>query len=162
MKKLCTKCKSEKYVSEFHSDKQKKDGKYPICKECIKSRCFEPDYTKFKICPSCKLKKSHKNFRRCKGRNDGLQIYCKQCQDCNELSHRYGISKEQYLELIIVQDNKCAICGKSPDKKRFAIDHDHETGIVRGLLCITCNVELGYFFDNKNLLLNAIQYLGGN
>ena len=59
------------------------------------------------------------------------------------------------------QNNCCAICGKSQnnENRRFAIDHCHKTGKIRGLLCYTCNNGLGSFKDNVIFLLNAINYL---
>lgn len=73
----------------------------------------------------------------------------------------YGITKEQYDELLAFQNNKCAICGKTqePDGRRLAIDHCHTTGKVRGILCNNCNNGLGSFGDNIEGMLKAIEYL---
>lgn len=59
------------------------------------------------------------------------------------------------------QNYRCAICGCDEDRegRRFAIDHDHDTGLVRGLLCTRCNVGLGYFSDSVEKLSAAIKYL---
>jgi len=75
----------------------------------------------------------------------------------------YGITELEYDNLLKSQDNKCAIC-KSDDNKRknsnyFFIDHNHDTGKVRGLLCDKCNKLLGSSFDNINILKKAIEYL---
>jgi hypothetical protein len=74
---------------------------------------------------------------------------------------RYGISLEEYNQRFIVQNGKCAICSKSQMefKRRFHVDHDHETGKVRGLLCENCNHMLGHVFDNITILESAIIYL---
>lgn len=69
----------------------------------------------------------------------------------------YGISEEKYQELLQKQDHRCALCKK---RKRLCVDHDHETGEVRGLLCISCNALLGHFEKNTALLLAVLQYLG--
>jgi hypothetical protein len=63
--------------------------------------------------------------------------------------------------MLLNQNNKCAICGrdKSEFKKRFAVDHNHKTGEIRGLLCVNCNHGLGTFKDNTIFLNNAIKYL---
>jgi rubrerythrin len=53
----------------------------------------------------------------------------------------------------------CTICGASPDKSAHALDHDHVTGAVRGLLCGRCNTGLGLFRDNPSLLCRAVRYL---
>ena len=75
----------------------------------------------------------------------------------------YGITESEYDNLIESQDNKCAIC-KSEDNKRknskyFFIDHNHDTGKIRGLLCDKCNKLLGSAFDNTEILKKAIKYL---
>lgn len=72
---------------------------------------------------------------------------------------KYGLSKEQYLDLFKKQDNKCAICGKSFNETKACVDHNHNTGNIRGLLCTQCNSLLGMAHDNINILKNAILYL---
>ena len=75
------------------------------------------------------------------------------------LKNRYGIVEFDYEELAKAQDNKCAICGTPPVKKRLDLDHCHETKKIRGLLCNNCNRGLGHFKDNPALLSKAIEYL---
>lgn len=74
------------------------------------------------------------------------------------LKRKYNLSLEQYQNLILQQNNKCGIC-KKPFKQTAHIDHNHQTGMVRGLLCSTCNRGIGYFKDNIIILKNAIDYL---
>ena len=69
-----------------------------------------------------------------------------------------GISIEIYNALFDAQLGKCAICLKEPNGQRLAIDHDHETGKIRGLLCKSCNLGLG-FIKEIQYLDNAIVYL---
>ncbi len=66
-----------------------------------------------------------------------------------------------YQAMFLQQNGNCAICGtnQSQLKRELALDHDHATGKLRGLLCDRCNVGLGMFQDNKERLLQAIQYL---
>lgn len=68
----------------------------------------------------------------------------------------YGITREIYQQMCLEQDNKCAICNRS---KKLTVDHSHSTGIVRGLLCGTCNAAIGLFSDDLARLVNAIFYL---
>jgi hypothetical protein len=80
------------------------------------------------------------------------------------LRRAYGISLEEYNALAEAQGHKCAICGASDaqstiSKKHFFVDHCHETGKVRGLLCNHCNRGLGAFKDNTEFLAKAIAYL---
>ena len=77
------------------------------------------------------------------------------------LRHKFGITYEEYIEILNQQKNKCAICETQQVdvKKRFAVDHDHTTKHIRGLLCSDCNILLGMSKDNVEILLNALLYL---
>jgi hypothetical protein len=74
---------------------------------------------------------------------------------------RYGLTPETYEQMFQEQNNKCAIClgDNSSSKRDWHIDHCHETGVVRGILCHHCNIGLGQFRDNVEHLKNAIAYL---
>jgi hypothetical protein len=77
---------------------------------------------------------------------------------------KYGITKEQFYDLLSKQGDCCAICGSSEpvgSSSQWKVDHDHVTGKVRGLLCNTCNVGLGMFRDDSELLKTASKYLIG-
>lgn len=73
---------------------------------------------------------------------------------------RYGIGIEAYDALLRAQSGCCAICGKEPKGRRLAVDHDHSTKHVRGLLCGPCNRGIGYLSDSPERLRRAIAYLG--
>lgn len=80
-----------------------------------------------------------------------------------KLKTRYGITKDQYNLILVGQDFKCAICGKEYQwNKKLDIDHNHNTGEIRGLLCGNCNRGLGLFKDNVKNLKKAINYLNKN
>ncbi len=95
----------------------------------------------------------------------------RQCRECWKEAHRrgqyrrqYGITIEEYDEMLEAQNYRCAICrDKDPGGRssRFHIDHDHVTGEVRGLLCVNCNNGLGRFKDDLLVLREAIRYLEG-
>lgn len=74
---------------------------------------------------------------------------------------QYGITIEQYDEMLRAQNNSCAICKTDTPggRGRWAVDHCHSTGRVRGLLCASCNLGLGHFKDNQAFLAEAISYL---
>lgn len=73
---------------------------------------------------------------------------------------RHGLRPEDYDALFVKQKGLCAICGRSPEEGTFLhIDHDHETGRVRGLLCSPCNFGLGRFEDDPDRLRAAVRYL---
>lgn len=69
------------------------------------------------------------------------------------------IRKEAYNELVGKFGERCMICGFVPDKKRLCVDHDHDTDVIRGLLCNWCNRGLGWFTDNVVKLAAAVVYL---
>ena len=70
----------------------------------------------------------------------------------------YGITLREYNNMLVKQNGVCAICEQSCTKE-LAVDHDHCTGKVRGLLCKNCNLGLGHFLDNTSYLNSAIKYL---
>ena len=133
-----------------------------------------------KRCSKCKLEKPFIDFNKNKSRKDGYQSSCKKCHSKMmsgykskglkkksdrkvDLKRRYGISEIQYQSMLKQQDGKCALC-RSEDIGRkgavhFCVDHNHNTGDVRGLLCHNCNVVLGKIKDSKEWLHRALQYL---
>lgn len=74
---------------------------------------------------------------------------------------RYKMTEDDYLALFIQHEGKCAICKTHQDdlSKRLCIDHDHETGKIRGLLCHNCNTGIGNLRDSIALLTEATKYL---
>lgn len=85
------------------------------------------------------------------------------------LRRDFGISLNEYNQMLTQQNNRCKICNKEETGKhqsgivrRLAVDHCHTTGKIRGLLCTNCNQALGKFKDSEELLLNAINYLKEN
>jgi len=74
---------------------------------------------------------------------------------------QYGLTNAQTVEMLAIQGNRCAICRTdNPGGRHYwHVDHDHETGLVRGLLCNRCNLGLGHLRDSVDLLQRAIAYL---
>lgn len=95
----------------------------------------------------------------------GRQAYCKTCNSTYmstfRFEHKYGVSPENYQSMLDKQGGTCAICGKKPRRTggRLAIDHDHKTGVIRGLLCNPCNSMLGRLDEDPSKFERAIQYL---
>lgn len=80
----------------------------------------------------------------------------------SHLKRKYGITPERYEEILASQGGLCAICFRKPDDPRGFrphLDHDHETGHVRGILCRPCNKGLGMFADQLAVLRSAVEYL---
>lgn len=102
-----------------------------------------------KLCMNQKARARHKTARKQEGYSRDRYL------------KRYGITHQDYEQMLKAQNGQCAIC-KSEDPKRwdhFSVDHNHETGEVRGLLCHTCNTGLGQFQDNPDFLIEAANYL---
>lgn len=78
-----------------------------------------------------------------------------------QLQRAYGISLEEFDRLVKKQNGRCAICSEAFSKTPH-VDHDHQTGQIRGLLCLPCNTGLGFFQDSVVLLAHAIVYLEEN
>lgn len=125
---------------------------------------------KTKVCSKCGLEKDIDEFSKHKSKRDGLRSYCKTCQSRKNRNYktgdyflvtRFGINHLDYNSLFNKQEGKCAICGtpQSNIKKSLAVDHDHKTGRIRGLLCSNCNVAIGLFKDDLEVLQKAIIYL---
>ena len=127
---------------------------------------------KLKKCTKCKnvYPATPKYFHRRKEGKYGLDSWCKKC---HKISHKkihirktYGITFDQLQEMLIKQNNRCAICGipfKEDHKLYYKfipkIDHDHKTGEIRELLCNSCNRLLGFAVENPLILINTIKYL---
>lgn len=73
----------------------------------------------------------------------------------------YGITPKEYESLLTAQGGVCAICGGIDPKRSLGVDHNHDTGKIRGLLCMSCNIGIGNLDDNVELLTKAIVYLSG-
>jgi hypothetical protein len=131
-------------------------------------------------CSYCKLEKPFSAFCLSRVRKIGLSIVCRPCttekskawraENLDKVlegarrSHRlrkYGLSQDAYDALFAAQGNKCAVCRDILQRGTFRahIDHDHDTGAVRGLLCNTCNSGIGMFRERADLLLAAAAYL---
>lgn len=116
-----------------------------------------------KKCPVCQLIRPRHDFpKRSSGGSSS------RCFDCQAVS-KYGISSVEFNKILASQGGVCAICESnilffSRNKDAFnklCVDHDHETGEIRGLLCLRCNVGLGVFRDSSSLLVRAAEYLDG-
>lgn len=128
-------------------------------------------------CPGCSLFKPTSEFGPDRRVKNGLQSKCRSC--CKEyqkkyrkssegratanrrvLIKRYGITPNEYDELLESQNGVCAIClQECKSGRRLAVDHDHKTGAVRGLLCGSCNRAIGNLQDDPEVLQRALDYL---
>lgn len=121
---------------------------------------------KRKKCKYCGKTKSHSEFQSFK-KNEKLypRPFCKECKKQGnfewDIWKLYRIRLPEYNKLYSEQRGCCACCGKSEraHARRLHIDHDRDTGIIRGLLCTQCNPGIGYFQHSIDRLRMAIIYL---
>jgi len=85
-------------------------------------------------------------------------VYMKAYKRMKQLK-AYGLTPEDYSELLKKQNGACAICQKLPTKIELAVDHNHKTGRVRGLLCFRCNFGMTFYGENLNNFERAVNYL---
>lgn len=117
---------------------------------------------KSKRCSRCDQEKPSSEFHISNACGSGLGGWCKTCNRESVAAigrKKLGVSPEQYAAMLDAQDGKCAICLK-PDKKRsLSLDHNHETGAIRALLCTKCNTMLGAADESAEILTAAMVYL---
>ena len=121
-----------------------------------------------KKCTRCKETKHLSMFQHGRGYVDGYYKHCRSChydiyvRDAH-YKKTYGISQDEYNEMVSKVGNKCPICGfhHNPDKKhgRLNVDHCHKDGGIRGVICSQCNVALGATKDNPEILRRLAKYL---
>lgn len=151
--KVCTKCKEEKEVNDinFYKHPGCKDG-YNSC--CIK--CTNKTTKKYYLNNKEKVRLIGKEYR------TKNKTKVKICSKFSTLKRKYGITKEQFNLLINKQNNSCAICKDIFTEENYAcVDHIEENNkiIIRGLLCDSCNVALGYFKENLKIVKDASLYM---
>ena len=150
--KTCYVCKKEYPATKefFYKNRANKDGFHGECKLCAKVQSIAyQNTTKGK---EVHKKSINKYQQTAKGKLTARRA---------SLKAIYGIAGDEYDKLLESQKGHCALCGMSPkdNRKRLAVDHNHVTGKVRGLLCDRCNKGLGNFKDNIEVLKKAIKYL---
>jgi len=129
-----------------------------------KDDCGAPKLTR--KCPSCSTTKRKSEFAKDRSRPDGCQRRCKDCSNTSTALRarwrKYGFDGDAWDKAWEASGGKCAICDMplgEPPSYNLAVDHDHETGAVRGLLCTCCNLMIGYAGDRPDILQRAQEYL---
>jgi hypothetical protein len=143
--KQCTKCNELKSLDLFAKDKYKKDGHRSDCKAC------------YSIYDRLKYNRNPEQERQ------RVQAYRKNNVEKVKASNRntklkraYGITQEQFIEMSIKQDNKCACCAK---ETKLVVDHCHTNGNIRELLCNNCNTALGLLNEDNTIIQSLSNYL---
>lgn len=113
-----------------------------------------------KLCRRCGEIKPHSEWHKNTTASDGLATCCKAAAGrAGHLKRKYGITEAERQEMISSQMGICTICLAAP---AVHVDHCHETGRVRGVLCFNCNSAIGKLGDDPDTLRRAIAYLEGN
>lgn len=171
--KVCSKCEQNKYLSEFYKRKEGRLGRSSECKECWKETCrmARSNHTLDKTLQSERNRKwresqmadpaKHERMKERKNNWNRTPKYYDMYY-----GKRFGISYKDVLSLLANQNGLCANIGCSKEivvppaeGDRACVDHSHETGKVRALLCVRCNTTLGHIENNKNLIPGLMDYL---
>jgi hypothetical protein len=145
MTKYCPSCGTVKDSSAFWANARRADGLQSVCKRC--------HYTKYNTKKDRdKAKQAGRKYQKSEhGRNKAYEYAIKR---------KYGLSADKYAAMLNAQDHACAVCGRHGETyRKLCVDHDHETGVVRGLLCDRCNKALGLVKDEVILLTKLAEYL---
>jgi len=182
--KKCTRCGEEKLICEFRYRNRSSgsDARISECLKCSRSRCRDVA-KKYNQRFSEEISKKRKQVYaqsepvREAAKARSRKRYCEQPEVIrayerkSHLRTAYGLTLEKYDQMLSDQRGKCAICETSTPggmSGRFHVDHCHQSGRIRGLLCTKCNSGLGMFKDRVELIVAAIAYLkssqqsGGN
>jgi hypothetical protein len=182
--KKCIDCGVKKPFDAFSPSKKNRDGRASYCRTCVNVRNVSyrdqrrgrpsaraAALAGQKWCPRCRTSKPIAQFGKNRSAADGLTSYCLPCHrevtrantiklhgSTREyhLRRRYGITSADFDALVAAQGGLCALCRERVPEH---VDHDHVTGVVRGVLCSGCNQGLGNFRDSVAALRNAIDYL---
>ncbi|MFC9629609.1 endonuclease VII domain-containing protein [Streptomyces mirabilis] len=178
--KRCTGCGQELPLASFASDRNRRDGLQVRCRECV-AEYSAAHYRRHrealgktvrekvdipaghKLCRTCGEVKPHSEWHRNSSASDGLSTRCKACRAIrgreDHLKRQYGHTEAERDEMIASQMGLCVICLKAP---AVHVDHCHETGRVRGVLCFNCNSAIGKLGDDPDAVRRAAAYLEGS
>ena len=149
-KKKCSKCEKIQPVSEFYRDKRNKDGYNYSCKTC--ENVYATAWRKA-------------NPEKVKAKSRGHTKRSFESRRNTKLKMNFGIALIDYDKMWHDQNGLCAVCGEPETAtlrgivKHLSVDHNHETGRVRALLCNNCNCSLGFAEDSVERLISLAEYL---
>jgi len=160
--KRCKHCGETKRLEEFYVDRKARDGRRPDCKTCnlaARALKYAADPTPY-IARVKKWQQENPERLNAYRREYRPRPERKAADREGYLKRKYGMTLEDYERMFEGQNGVCAICGEArPDERTLHVDHDHETGVIRGLLCFRCNNALGDFREEYELFQRAADYL---
>lgn len=160
--KRCKHCRNAKPLDEFYVDRKAKDGRRPECKTCnraTRARKYAADPQPY-IARVKKWQQENAGRLNAYRREYRKRPERKTADQEGYLKRKYGITIADYDRMFDAQNGVCAICLEArPEERTLHVDHDHETGVIRGLLCFRCNNALGDFREEYELFQRAANYL---
>jgi hypothetical protein len=163
--KRCSKCGQLKRLDDFSKDNTKSDGLRSSCKWCQKQQEQQKRKKNKEYQQKYYKKNKHKKNRQVKEYRRKHQTWYAR-EQLKKTAKKYGLTLEEYDQILEDQNGVCAICGKPETElnrygsiNRLSIDHDHDTDKIRGLLCRRCNRVLGSIETNIELIPQMIAYL---
>ena len=160
--KRCTKCGEMKPLSSFYAMRGMRDGRRNDCTECSKAAkrartARDPEPYRRRAREWAAENPERRAAYQAEYRNRPDR---KRAMRDAYYQRTYGLTADEVDDMLAAQGGRCAVCGVKPERlASMHIDHDHERGHLRGLLCLSCNQGLGQFRDDPGLLLRAIVYL---
>lgn len=118
-----------------------------------------------KPCSKCKKVLPLTEFSKDKCQKNGYRPSCRDCSSHIRRKSTYNLDQEDYEKILDQQNERCAICGVHQNdtyhqhRRGFHVDHCHDTGVVRALLCSPCNRGIGFLKDDQDLAQKAADYL---
>lgn len=162
--KVCKTCKEEKQLNQFGRDREQPDGLNKRCLSCCR-RYDRASRSRDHVKARKKERESSPEYRAKEKVRKARYLKQRPYMTRPSTLRRFGLTPEQYLEMLEKQGGVCAICGKAETVTgkngapiHLAVDHDHETGNVRGLLCRMCNIGLGYLEGDIDFVEAAMRY----
>jgi hypothetical protein len=169
--KYCSGCKQTLPLESFGLHKGGSQGRRNQCRECrntennLWSKQNIERVSKWRKTNPDKLKEQRDRWNRSEAKKVVDKKWKASHPNYKYIPSEYGMSIEDYQELFDEQGGVCAICGNPETRQTeekfnwLCIDHNHETGEIRGLLCSKCNRSLGLFGDSIDFLYDAVRYL---
>jgi hypothetical protein len=160
--KRCSKCGELKPLESFYKEKTARDGYRSDCKDCFAARAKDW-YSKNREQTIARVKKwQQENAEHVREYRKRHNAESPERIREGHLRRKFGLTLETYAELLASQGGGCAICGEPEETSSHHVDHDHDTGDVRGILCVRCNNGLGQFKEDPAILATALSYLLGH
>jgi hypothetical protein len=162
MEKRCKHCGELKSVDDFYRNNVGRDGLRPECKACTaaKRAGWYAENSAAEIARVKQWQQANRERVNAGNRERRRSPESKRAQRDGHLRRKFGISIDVYEEMLAAQGGVCGICGREPNPSiALHVDHDHETGVIRGLTCFRCNQALGAFGEDMERLQKATDYL---